>query len=223
MRTAATLMLATSLGCAKGVGEDGATPEPPREARPVAEEPKEVVWEVVKVELPGPGGSRVERVAGVEIRQTGGIVAVSQSGLFDHTYHVGALGIDCRYCHKEGEPTSAANAVGKTCWNCHQNLAITRDGVRLTPDNFAKLAAGARRTQRYLTKRDEKVAGQVNLVACSEKGEPEASAPAYRATYTDDADARVVTITAPPIAVLPHGFPNLERGLTVLLHMKKAP
>jgi hypothetical protein len=218
MRSAPLLVLVTTLvasaGCAKGVGEEHA-------AAPTNEEPKEVVWEVVKVELPGPKDTRTERVAGVEIRQKGDVFAVSQGEVFGHTFHVAALGIDCRYCHKEGEPTSAANAVAKSCWNCHQNLAITRDGVRLTPDNFAKLAAGARHTQHYLLKPDAKKPGEADLVACSEQGVPEGSSPAYRATYKDDGDTRIVTLTAPPIPVRPPGFPLPERGPSVVLHMKK--
>jgi hypothetical protein len=219
MRTAAfpifAFALATVVGCAKGGGAEDAPPPRPV----VVEEKPEVVWEVVKIELPGARESSA--VAGVAIRQKGDVVTLTESGVFDHTHHVAQLGIDCRYCHAPTAPHSAAGAVAKTCWNCHQNLAVTTpDGVRVTPDNFAKQAVGARQTRRYLLKPDDKVPGLVNLVPCSEKGEPEAPGPRYQATYKDDGDTRVVTLMHPPPVIVP-GLPKPERGPTVLLHMKK--
>lgn len=45
---------------------------------------------------------------------------------FSHAHHVGALGIDCRYCHTTVETSSFANIPPtKTCMNCHSQIWIT--------------------------------------------------------------------------------------------------
>ncbi len=42
---------------------------------------------------------------------------------FSHAHHVGALGIDCRYCHTTVETSSFANIPPtKTCMNCHTEI-----------------------------------------------------------------------------------------------------
>ena len=39
---------------------------------------------------------------------------------FSHAHHVGALGIDCRYCHTTVETSSFASLPPtKMCMNCH--------------------------------------------------------------------------------------------------------
>jgi hypothetical protein len=53
---------------------------------------------------------------------------------FSHAHHVGALGIDCRYCHTSVEDSSFANIPPtKTCINCHSqiwNTSPTLEPVR---------------------------------------------------------------------------------------------
>ena len=45
---------------------------------------------------------------------------------FSHAHHVGALGIDCRYCHTTVETSSFANIPPtKTCMNCHSQIWST--------------------------------------------------------------------------------------------------
>jgi hypothetical protein len=42
---------------------------------------------------------------------------------FSHEHHVGALGIDCRYCHTTVEDTAFANIPAtKICMNCHSQM-----------------------------------------------------------------------------------------------------
>jgi hypothetical protein len=42
---------------------------------------------------------------------------------FSHAHHVGAMGIDCRYCHTTVEESAFANIPPtKTCMNCHSQI-----------------------------------------------------------------------------------------------------
>ena len=42
---------------------------------------------------------------------------------FSHQHHVGAMGIDCRYCHTSVEKAAFANIPPtKTCMNCHSQI-----------------------------------------------------------------------------------------------------
>ncbi len=42
---------------------------------------------------------------------------------FSHAHHVGALGLDCRYCHTTVETSAFANIPPtKTCMNCHSQI-----------------------------------------------------------------------------------------------------
>ncbi len=50
-------------------------------------------------------------------------VAREQPVPFSHAHHVGAIGIDCRYCHTSVEDSSFAGIPPtKTCMNCHSQL-----------------------------------------------------------------------------------------------------
>jgi len=53
---------------------------------------------------------------------------------FSHAHHVGALGLDCRYCHTSVEESSFAGLPPtKTCINCHSqiwNTSPTLEPVR---------------------------------------------------------------------------------------------
>lgn len=45
---------------------------------------------------------------------------------FSHAHHVGALGLDCRYCHTTVETSGFANIPPtKTCMNCHSQIWLT--------------------------------------------------------------------------------------------------
>jgi hypothetical protein len=46
-----------------------------------------------------------------------------QPVFFSHEHHVGALGIDCRYCHTSVEDSAFAGIPPtKTCMNCHSQI-----------------------------------------------------------------------------------------------------
>ena len=55
-------------------------------------------------------------------------IAKEQPVQFSHQHHVGAVGIDCRFCHTSVEESSFAGIPPtKTCMNCHSQLwAIVR-------------------------------------------------------------------------------------------------
>jgi hypothetical protein len=51
---------------------------------------------------------------------------------FDHSIHVGQLGLDCRYCHSYVEESLHSNVpVTQTCYNCHSQ--VKRDSPKLAP------------------------------------------------------------------------------------------
>ncbi len=42
---------------------------------------------------------------------------------YDHSFHVGELGMDCRYCHSKVDQSSHANVpASSTCMNCHSMI-----------------------------------------------------------------------------------------------------
>jgi hypothetical protein len=50
-------------------------------------------------------------------------VARVQPVQFSHQHHVGAMGLDCRYCHTSVERAAFANVPPtKTCMNCHAQI-----------------------------------------------------------------------------------------------------
>ena len=50
-------------------------------------------------------------------------VAREQPVQFSHAHHVGAIGIDCRYCHTSVERAAIAGIPPtKTCMNCHAQI-----------------------------------------------------------------------------------------------------
>ncbi|HQU08864.1 MAG: cytochrome C [Verrucomicrobia bacterium 21-51-4] len=51
---------------------------------------------------------------------------------FDHSLHVGQLGLDCRYCHTYVDRSEHSNVPGSnTCMNCHN--AVLPDSPALAP------------------------------------------------------------------------------------------
>jgi hypothetical protein len=59
-------------------------------------------------------------------------VPVPQPVPFSHTLHVGALGLDCRYCHASVEKSSFADIPPtETCMTCHSQIRV--DAPDLAP------------------------------------------------------------------------------------------
>jgi len=51
---------------------------------------------------------------------------------FDHGFHSGVLGLDCRYCHTNVEKSPHSNVPSTgTCWNCHS--VVKKDSPALQP------------------------------------------------------------------------------------------
>jgi hypothetical protein len=60
---------------------------------------------------------------------------------FDHGFHVGVLGLDCRYCHTNVEKSPHSNVPAtSTCWNCHS--VIKKDAPTIAPIRES-MASGA--------------------------------------------------------------------------------
>lgn len=56
---------------------------------------------------------------------------------FSHAHHVGAMGIDCRYCHTTVENSSFANIPPtKTCMNCHSQIWSTSPTLEPVRESF---------------------------------------------------------------------------------------
>lgn len=52
-------------------------------------------------------------------------VAVPQPVPFPHNFHVGALGLNCRYCHDSVDQSSFADLPStETCMSCHSQVAL---------------------------------------------------------------------------------------------------
>src|ERR1051325_10147034 len=55
--------------------------------------------------------------------ETGVGMEVPQPVPFSHKHHVGALGMDCRYCHMSAETSSFAGMpTTETCMKCHREI-----------------------------------------------------------------------------------------------------
>ncbi|HEX9014172.1 MAG TPA: cytochrome c3 family protein [Anaerolineaceae bacterium] len=53
-------------------------------------------------------------------------VTPSQPVPFPHSFHVGTLGLDCRYCHMSVDKSSFADfPPTQTCMSCHSQVALT--------------------------------------------------------------------------------------------------
>jgi hypothetical protein len=64
-------------------------------------------------------------------------VAREQPVPFSHAHHVGALGIDCRYCHTSVETSSFAGIPPtKTCMNCHSQIWSTSPTLEPVRESF---------------------------------------------------------------------------------------
>ena len=56
---------------------------------------------------------------------------------YSHKFHVGTLGLDCRYCHSFVETSSEANIPAtEKCMNCHQNIQKKSDELEKLKDSW---------------------------------------------------------------------------------------
>lgn len=56
----------------------------------------------------------------------------NQPVAYDHSFHVGELGLDCRYCHTHVDKSGHANVPeSQTCMNCHS--IVKKDSPALAP------------------------------------------------------------------------------------------
>ena len=64
-------------------------------------------------------------------------VAREQPVQFSHQHHVGAIGIDCRYCHTTVETSAFAGIPPtKTCMNCHSQIWATSPILEPVRESF---------------------------------------------------------------------------------------
>ena len=57
---------------------------------------------------------------------------------FDHTIHVGQLGMDCRYCHSYVEVSGHSNfPATQTCMNCHRDIQKNNPKLQPVRDSWA--------------------------------------------------------------------------------------
>jgi hypothetical protein len=65
-------------------------------------------------------------------------VARPQPVPFSHEHHVGAIGIDCRYCHTSVENSNFAGIPPtKTCMNCHSEIWLGGGMLQPVRDSYA--------------------------------------------------------------------------------------
>jgi len=56
---------------------------------------------------------------------------------YDHSLHVGQLGMDCRYCHTYVDRSEHANVPGSnTCMNCHSQILPDSDALAPVRESF---------------------------------------------------------------------------------------
>ena len=57
---------------------------------------------------------------------------------YSHKFHVGTLGLDCRYCHSSVEVSHEANVPSTgTCMNCHDNISKESTDIALLKESYA--------------------------------------------------------------------------------------
>ena len=57
---------------------------------------------------------------------------------FEHSLHVGELGLDCRYCHNQVEKSGHSNVPAtSTCMNCHNQVQVLSEKLEPVRDSFA--------------------------------------------------------------------------------------
>ena len=62
----------------------------------------------------------------------------TQPVAFDHSLHVGQLGMDCRYCHTDVDKAAHSNVPStNTCMNCHSLIKTDSPKLRPIRDSFA--------------------------------------------------------------------------------------
>jgi hypothetical protein len=65
-------------------------------------------------------------------------VAIPQPVPFPHSYHVGVLGLNCRYCHTGVDQSSFADVPpAETCMSCHSQIALNVASLQPVRDSYA--------------------------------------------------------------------------------------
>jgi hypothetical protein len=65
-------------------------------------------------------------------------VQVPQPVPFPHSFHVSALGLNCRYCHDSVDKSSFADLPpAETCMSCHSQVALTSPLLQPIRDSYA--------------------------------------------------------------------------------------
>jgi hypothetical protein len=68
----------------------------------------------------------------------GTFFAIAQPVPFSHAHHVGALGIDCRYCHTTVETAASAGMPAtEVCMTCHSQLFTDQQMLAPVRQSFA--------------------------------------------------------------------------------------
>lgn len=56
---------------------------------------------------------------------------------FEHSLHVGQLGIDCRYCHSSVEKSGTSSVpAAQTCMNCHSQIKTTSPLLEVVRESY---------------------------------------------------------------------------------------
>ncbi|MFE8069433.1 cytochrome c3 family protein [Marinobacteraceae bacterium S3BR75-40.1] len=85
-------------------------------------------WVMVGLLLVVVGGTTAGLLLNVSPYNTGQGSVPAQPVPFSHKHHVGALGIDCRYCHTSVERSAFAGLPDtRTCMTCHSQLWTNAD------------------------------------------------------------------------------------------------
>lgn len=65
-------------------------------------------------------------------------VTIPQPVPFPHSFHVGGLGLDCRYCHVGVDQSSFADLPPtETCMSCHSQVALNNPVLQPVRDSWA--------------------------------------------------------------------------------------
>jgi len=65
-------------------------------------------------------------------------VAIPQPVPFPHSYHIGVLGLNCRYCHTGVDQSSFADIPpAETCMSCHSQVALDKPSLQPIRDSYA--------------------------------------------------------------------------------------
>ena len=64
-------------------------------------------------------------------------VDIPQPVPFPHSFHIAALGLNCRYCHAGVDQSSFADIPpAETCMSCHSQVATTSEKLKPVRDSY---------------------------------------------------------------------------------------